>query len=414
MRLFLGDCRKIMKRLHRQGVRVHAIVCDPPYHLGFMGKAWDKGDVAFQQETWELARKLLYPGGHLLAFGGTRTYHRLAVAIEDAGFEIRDMIGWLYGSGFPKSHNISKAIDKSAGAKRESVGPGRRHNSRSFGKDTGDPDYGTYAGGVPDETVPATEAAQQWEGWGTALKPAQEPIVFARKPLSQKTVAKNVLKHGTGAINIDASRVGVDGGTGKVVDTGNLHRPGQWGVKRVEEYDNTQRGRHPANIIHDGSDEVLAVFPMSDHARGNKTAKKQQRNLDTAVAFIEGLRTEPGTPGDKGSAARFFYQAKTSKKDRGEYNNHVTVKPTDLMRYLIQMVVPPGGIVLDPFMGSGSTGKAAWLVPGVDFIGIELQPENFTIAVRRISEASKRQLPKGPITFAHDPDVRVVYCEIER
>jgi len=325
MKLMLGNCLDKLKELDANSV--DSIVTDPPYGLSFMGKKWDY-DVP-SAEIWEECLRVLKPGGYLLAFAGTRTQHRMAVRIEDAGFEIRDMIAWVYGSGFPKSHNISKALDK---------------------------------------TAPATDDAKKWDGWGTALKPALEPITVARKPLKEKTVAKNVLKYGTGAINIDESRVPAN----------------------AEEL-----GRFPANLIHDGSEEVTELFPNTNN-------------------------------GNEGSAARFFYVPKTSKKDRNEgldkfnakataasefrpnhaekaergedgnpygrwkpeKNNHPTVKPTDLMRYLVRMVTPKGGTTLDPFMGSGSTGKAA-KIEGLDFIGIELEEEYFEIARSRIEHAQE-------------------------
>ena len=303
-----GDCIEEMQKLIDQGVQVDAVVTDPPYHLqsivdrfgktslsdntktserargrsdgyarmsagGFMGQEWDGGDIAFRAETWRLAWELLKPGGHLLAFSASRNYHRMAVAIEDAGFEIRDQMMWLYGSGFPKSHNIGKNVDKTLG---------------NVGKN-------------------------EWEGWGTALKPAHEPIAVGRKPISESTVAKNVLKHKTGAINIDASR-----------------------IKSSESID----GKFPANIMHDGLQQDWA---------------------------------------------RFFYCPKVSKKERGENNKHPTVKPQELMKYLVRLVTPKGGTVLDPFMGSGSTGMAAKDL-GFDFIGIEKSEDYFKICQERIEQ----------------------------
>jgi|TARA_B110000211_G_C13956879_1_gene498722 site-specific DNA-methyltransferase (adenine-specific) len=303
-----GDCIEEMQKLIDQGVQVDAVVTDPPYHLqsivdrfgktslsdntktserarargdgyarmsagGFMGQEWDGGDIAFRAETWRLAWELLKPGSHLLAFSASRNYHRMAVAIEDAGFEIRDQMMWLYGSGFPKSHNIGKNVDKTLG---------------NVGKN-------------------------EWEGWGTALKPAHEPIAVGRKPISESTVAKNVLKHRTGAINIDASRIE--------------------SVEGVE-------GRFPANIMHDGLQQDWA---------------------------------------------RFFYCPKVSKKERGENNKHPTVKPQELMKYLVRLVTPKGGTVLDPFMGSGSTGMAAKDL-GFDFIGIEKSEDYFKICQERIEQ----------------------------
>jgi hypothetical protein len=306
-----------------------------------MGKRWDY-DVP-SVEVWQECLRVLKPGGHLLAFAGTRTQHRMAVRIEDAGFEIRDMIAWVYGSGFPKSLDVSKAIDKAAGAEREVIGP--NPNSR--------PNMVRVEASVlaprvdAPLTAPATDAARQWQGWGTALKPALEPITVARKPLDG-TVATNVLAHGTGGLNVDGCRVGTEARpvmvrTETVVAASSMSGQSTGATSSGE---TTTTGRWPANLIHDGSDEPCALL---------------------------------------GDAARFFYCAKTSKRDRGEGNNHPTVKPTDLMRYLCRLVTPPGGVVLDPFMGSGSTGKAA-VAEGFRFIGIEREAEYLEIARRRIVE----------------------------
>jgi len=383
--LLHGDCLDRLREL--PDCSIDACVTDPPYGLSFMGKAWDYDLPG--AEVWREVLRVLKPGGHLLAFAGTRTQHRMAVQIEDAGFEIRDMIAWVYGSGFPKSLDVSKAIDKCNGD------PNRLHKFTAWMRTTGltarqlDEITGTNMGGhyltaasqpaiptaalwklirphcgdvpawvdelvqrieaerevlgqktagianpddhdrhtiggstsvVVDITAPATPEAQQWAGWGTALKPALEPITVARKPLVG-TVAANVLEHGTGAINVDGCRVG------------------------------TSSGRWPANLIHDGSDEPRELL---------------------------------------GDAARFFYCAKASKADRGEGNMHPTVKPTELMRYLCRLVTPPGGVVLDPFMGSGSTGKAAAL-EGFRFIGIERDPNYLAIAQQRIDAIGSTQ-----------------------
>jgi site-specific DNA-methyltransferase (adenine-specific) len=328
---------------------VDAVVTDPPYGLSFMGKKWDY-DVP-GVEVWAECLRVLKPGGHLLAFAGTRTQHRMAVRIEDAGFEIRDMIAWVYGSGFPKSLDVSKAIDKAAGAEREVLGVDEAKKAR-FGKafdgSVSDTQIWPSAPRNIDITIPATPEAKQWEGWGTALKPALEPITVARKPLIG-TVAENVLQHGTGAINVDGCRVGTDGGTkhndGEKGTTKNCYGNGlfvEFGKPVIG------LGRWPANFIHDGSEEVTDLL---------------------------------------GSAARFFYCAKASKRDRDEGNHHPTVKPTDLMRYLCRLVTPPDGLVLDPFMGSGSTGKAAAL-EGFSFIGIEREAEYVAIAQARINHVT--------------------------
>ena len=359
--LINGDCIEEMQRLIDEGVQVDSVVTDPPYHLtsivkrygkpdsapakdrdglyqrqarGFMGKEWDGGDVAFRKETWELAYKLLKPGGHLLAFSASRNYHRMAVAIEDAGFEIRDQLMWLYGSGFPKSHNLG-------------------------------------------------------DGWGTALKPAHEPIVMARKSI-EGTNKNNREKYGTGGINIDECRV--------------------------------ESERYPANVMHDGSEEVLSGFP---HTKSGTLSPDM--NVKESTGWSGGSkadRVKNNFIGNEGSAARFFYCPKTSKSERNQglddfetkmmgmsngaqskgegygkdqsiglnkvierKNTHPTVKPVELMKYLCRLVTPKGGIVLDPFMGSGSTGMAA-KDEGFDFIGIEREKEYFEICKSRIEKSS--------------------------
>jgi site-specific DNA-methyltransferase (adenine-specific) len=354
---------------------------------------------------------VLKPGGHLLAFAGTRTQHRMAVRIEDAGFEIRDMIAWVYGSGFPKSLDVSKAIDKAAGAERAVVGSRPEFKSRKAaqarrGEDAlrsrnelHDPGRGGYARpeSVGDITAPATPEAQQWAGWGTALKPALEPITMARKPLAG-TVAANVLQHGTGALNVDGCRVGTEGATkrgGQAEyprnDDGTEDRSFCW-ARTGHAIESVPLGRWPANLIHDGSDEVVALLPQATSTAGIKGTR------DGAIyGGGKGLGGENTLRGhsDTGSAARFFYTAKASKDDRDPGNTHPTVKPTDLMRYLCRLVTPPGGIVLDPFMGSGSTGKAAML-EGFGFIGIEREAPSYAIAQQRISRAQ---------AAGHQPDL---------
>ena len=399
---------------------VDAIVTDPPYGLSFMGKKWDY-DVP-SVEIWAECLRVLKPGGHLLAFAGTRTQHRMAVRIEDAGFEIRDMIAWVYGSGFPKSLDVSKAIDKAAGAEPVKTGEFKRASIQRNG--TGEAwDAGAFAS-HPEETkqveitAPATEAAQQWQGWGTALKPALEPITVARKPLIG-TVAENVLTHGTGAINVDGCRVtdGTESGEEKPAYEANhgnaVYGAGMGGGA----WANTQ-GRWPANLIHDGSQMVLDLFPETKSGALNQASVKADNRI---YGQHDGYANPKQYGADTGSAARFFYCAKTSKKDRDEgldgveekqmgfsngaqihgegydkaqtiglnrvisrKNNHPTVKPTDLMRYLCRLVTQPGGTVLDPFMGSGSTGKAAKR-EGFGFIGIERDEAYFEIAKRRIN-----------------------------
>jgi site-specific DNA-methyltransferase (adenine-specific) len=308
----------------------------------------------------------------------------MAVKIEDAGFEIRDMIAWVYGSGFPKSLDVSKAIDKAAGAEREVIGKSHNGPTARSAKTPG------VVGMLAEErytenliTAPATDAAKKWDGWGTALKPALEPITVARKPLIG-TVAENVIKHGTGGLNIDGCRVGNEARpvmvrTETVVSATSMSGQSTGATSNGEL---TTAGRWPANFIHDGDQLVLELFP--DNVKGLTSAKAHGK-----VYFGHDKPKQPGTVTgikDSGSAARFFYCAKASKKDRDEGNRHPTVKPTDLMRYLCRLVTPPGGTVLDPFMGSGSTGKAA-VREGFNFIGIEREAEYLEIARARIAVA---------------------------
>jgi len=334
-----GDCLEALKGIPSE--TVDAVVTDPPYELGFMGKAWDASGIAYSVELWRECLRVLKPGGHLLAFSGSRTYHRMASAIEDAEFEIRDQIMWIYGSGFPKSLDVSKAIDKAAGAEREVISQCKR-----TGKDAG-----TYGAMMGDNfiTAPATEAAKAWDGWGTALKPAHEPICVARKPLCG-TVAANVLAHGVGGLNIDGCRVGEEVRHAsftsfKACHGNGLGRPGTAEARRGTQGDPKEYvGRWPANVI------------MDEEA------------------------------GEGKEWSRFFYCPKASRSERGEFNNHPTVKPIDLMRYLVRLVSPVCSVVLDPFMGSGTTGVACAL-ESREFIGIEREPEYLAIANKRIAEA---------------------------
>lgn len=338
LQLLQGDCLEVLRTLPDNSA--DSIVTDPPYGLSFMGKKWDY-DVP-SVEVWAECLRVLKPGGHLLAFAGTRTQHRMAVRIEDAGFEIRDMIAWVYGSGFPKSLDVSKAIDKAAGADRIGTGDMVRSGCRAArGGDELVGSESVESAKWKEVTQPATDSARQWSGWGTALKPALEPITVARKPLVG-TVAANVLAHGTGALNVDGCRV--PGWKPQVTQGVNSSASSFNVAKERRVSGDSNEGRWPANLIHDNDDDVTALL---------------------------------------GNAARFFYCAKASKKDRGEGNNHPTVKPTDLMAYLCRMVTPPDGVVLDPFMGSGSTGKAA-MREGFRFIGIEREPDYVRIAEARI------------------------------
>lgn len=393
--LYLGDCLAALKTMADSSV--DSIVTDPPYGLSFMGKRWDY-DVP-SVEIWAECLRVLKPGGHLLAFAGTRTQHRMAVRIEDAGFEIRDMIAWVYGSGFPKSLNVAKAIESGSGRpediRRMQMGGDYEPSCR------GRVNYDHGAGSAMDAGVaewqPASEAARQWSGWGPALKPALEPITLARKPLVG-TVAANVLAHGTGALNIDGCRVDATGDAQLAEKYASVQNAGRRenNVYGSDSRDRAgaaphQAGRFPANLIHDGSDDVLAGFPQSSAKNG----VTQGEGKGGIWSESTGKRADP-THGDAGSAARFFYCAKASKKDRGEGNSHPTVKPTDLMRYLCRLVTPHGGVVLDPFAGSGSTGKAA-IIEGFRFIGIEREHEYMQIATSRIDAV---QAP-GDL-FAHE------------
>ena len=385
--LINGDCIEEMKTLISDGVQVDSVVCDPPYEIGFMGKGWDSTGITFQKETWELVFQLLKPGGHLLAFSASRTYHRMAVAIEDSGFEIRDQIMWLYGSGFPKSLNIGKSVDKKLGNKREVVGKGYYGAVGGFGNTfdgngTASSEWKTTKGYASRAEWKTTKGNSEWEGWGTTLKPAHEPVVMARKPISEKTVTENVLKHGTGGINIDGCRIETD-------DLKTFKRKSfAWEGKSLydeQEYKPSEKGRFPSNVMHDGSEEVLEGFPNTKSTKGKPrtaTIKNQTRLNNSQEVFVNNEYE------DEGSAARFFYCPKVSKSERGVNNNHPTVKPIKLMEYLCRLVTPKGGIVLDPFMGSGTTIMAA-KNGGFKYIGIEKEKEYFEIANSRIDNQPK-------------------------
>jgi DNA modification methylase len=335
--LHLGDCIEVMRSMPDNSV--DAIVTDPPYELGFMGKSWDNTGIAYQVGLWQEVLRVLKPGGHLLSFGGTRTYHRMACAIEDAGFEIRDQIQWIYGSGFPKSLDIGKQ-----------------------------------------------DGCEDWQGWGTALKPANEPIVLARKPLIG-TVARNVLEWGTGGLNIDGCRVGTE----EIKERTSIE------PKRISDgiygdYNETMRfngngtsnclGRFPANVIHDGSDEVVGMFPNeTQRFFYSAKASRSERN-----AGLEGMdRKYLATMGDSIGKR----EHNESEPSAWTQNHHPTVKPIALMRYLCKLITPTGGVVLDPFMGSGTTGCAA-VQEGFNFIGIEREREYYEIAEKRIDKAMEQ------------------------
>ena len=406
MRLHNGDCLNVLKMMIEDEVFVDSIVTDPPYELGFMGRSWDSTGIAFQKETWELCFKVLKPGGHLLAFSGSRTYHRMAVAIEDAGFEIRDQIMWLYGSGFPKSMNVGKIIDK----KLRGVGIGKSdpksplHGTKrqkidgSNAKHDMSPLYKTQNVEYEYEH----DISKQWDGWGTALKPAHEPLVLARKPLSEKSIADNVLKWGTGGINIDECRV--EGNTENVkrkkVVRKSRDENGVWtnnnsGMKAEgSEYaDADPRGRFPSNVMHDGSDSIKKLF--EDKSRYFYCAKTPKAERKQGLDNFPIKQTQGGGGGignykdDVNSASGKFGSEKAPSK-----NTHPTVKPIKLMKYLCRLITPKGGTVLDPFMGSGSTGMAA-KEENFEFVGIEKEEQYFNIASARIESVDTKSTLEG-------------------
>jgi site-specific DNA-methyltransferase (adenine-specific) len=352
-----------------------------------MGKEWDNGEVAFAVEFWAEILRVLKPGGHVAAFGGTRSYHRLACAIEDAGFEIRDQLAWVYGSGFPKSHDVSKGIDKARGVEGALGGaktPAHEGRTRKVAGvaiqertcmsdpiaiDRNDREY-----------LPGSEQEQAWKGWGTALKPSWEPICLARKPLGEATVAANVLKWGTGALNVGATRVEGTVSSNPLVrnaawQTFGTGDQGETGAGRVSE------GRWPANLVHDGSDEVLAGFPDSAGAQASVRGTEPSE-CHSGVHSGPRSRVAMAARNDSGSAARFFYSAKADADDRLG-SKHPTVKPVDLMRWLAKLVTPPGGVILDPFSGTGTTGEAAWR-EGFSAALIEREPEYQIDIARRM------------------------------
>jgi site-specific DNA-methyltransferase (adenine-specific) len=374
---------------------VDSIVTDPPYELGFMGKSWDSTGIAYSVKMWDEALRVLKPGGHLLAFSGSRTYHRMACAIEDAGFEIRDQIMWVYGSGFPKSMDVSKAIDKQAGVEREVVGekispdgiPYSARRVNGSGPSKGGNAYGEFDNGGNELTAPTTDKAKQWAGWGTALKPAHEPIVLARKPLIG-TVATNVIIHGTGALNIDGSRIGNGTGETKTVNYPDIRGNNFNNANGSVEYTVTDQGRWPANFIHDGLDEDWARFFYC--AKASK--KDRNEGLDDFAGKELGTKCN-GLARTCASCGASTLQG-CECPDRTyvnptRANHHPTVKPIDLMRYLVRLITPPNGTVLDPFMGSGSTGKAA-VLERFSFIGIDQSADYLEIATARIKHAEQQ------------------------
>ena len=363
-----GNCLDILRTM--PDASVDAVVTDPPYGLSFMGKRWDY-DVP-GVEIWEQCLRVLKPGGYLLAFAGTRTQHRMAVRIEDAGFEIRDMIAWMYGSGFPKSHNVSKGFDREAGILKPEF------KAFTVAGSSHDPNISKTIptkGYVPP--APVTDEAKQWQGWGTALKPAMEPITMARKPF-KGTVADNVQAYGTGAINIDGCRIGNDIIKTMAKSQGEGFQSDYNGCE-----ESTHIGRWPANVLHDGCEDVLRG--MGEAARFFYTPKACKEDRDDGCEMME--------------ARQYSHDGRTKplenayQRNESEARNfHPTVKPTDLMRYLCRMVTPPGGIVLDPFTGSGSTGRGA-VLEGFRFIGCEMDADYIEIAKARILAAEKAYQP---------------------
>lgn len=373
---------------------VDSVVTDPPYELGFMGKAWDKRGVAFDPAMWAEVLRVMKPGAHLLAFGGSRTFHRITCAIEDAGFEIRDCMMWLYGSGFPKSLDVSKAIDKEAGAEREVVGKGRRSQVASDGWDrpwkhaameASRSTVAEYA-----LTAPATPAARQWSGWGTALKPAFEPIILARKPLSESTVAKNVLKWGTGAVNVDGGRIVTSDDTRRNAQGGDngLLGASTFRIRERKADDKPQpSGRWPANVLLD--EEAAGLLDEMSGERTSGALKPYQESHTNASSYQMSRAKTFVKASDSGGASRFFYTAKASPAERGKFNDHPTVKPVALMQYLCRLITPPGGVILDMFCGSGSTCRAA-IAENFEFIGSDLSAEYLgKIAKRRITNVQR-------------------------
>lgn len=439
--LYRGDCTIAMSRLPDNSV--DSIVCDPPYGLRFMQKktdGWDDLGKGSQQREWHKrwlneAFRVLKPGGHLAAFGGTRTYHHLASAVEEVGFDLRDSLVWGYSSGFPKSHNVSKSMDKEAGK--------RGHESKAFTyaglhSQDGLESWGHAKGYVPPELI--TEEAKEWEGWGTALKPAFEPIVLARKPIEKKlTVAKNVLKHRTGAINVDACRVGLTGGTRKtnLPENRNGH---QWMGIQGGAPTPIKKGRWPPNVLFthnltcniDGCTAGCMVAALNKQSGTIKSSKTVNKKKGNGYHANFGAMPKAEAYGDVGAASKFFpvsewdtrievpfiYKSKAAKKEKeagceslkldadgkehARGNRHVTVKPVAVMRWLVRLLTPPGGTTLDPFMGSGTAAIAA-MQEGFNYIGMEIDPYHCEISKARISHVARSLKEKGLHTVIAEP-----------
>lgn len=392
-RLYLGNSRKVLKDLPADFV--HSVVCDPPYGLSFMGKKWDHEVPS--PKLWAEVYRVMKPGAYLIAFFGTRTYHRGVCAIEDAGFEIRDQIAWLYGSGFPKSRDLSKDMDKIEGVERKVVGKTKTNDIR--GGSFNHKDKGKSTRVEINKTVATSDLAKEWQGWGSALKPAMEPIVLARKPLGKgNALASNAIEHGVGGINIDGCRIGVEerynppAGNKAGGNSLNMSKVGM----PIDAEGTTALGRWPANIIHDGSDEVTSKFSDGSD-RFFYCAKASKADRDEGMEF-----SATKSMGGKGNGLQRVCSVcgsnilkgcdcpgRTYVHTESRKNHHPTVKPTDLMAYLCRLVTPKDGIVLDPFMGSGSTGKAA-MKEDFRFIGVEMDPDYFEVAHTRVAHAAKK------------------------
>jgi len=377
-----GNCIEVMRTMADNSV--DSIVTDPPYELGFMGKSWDSTGIAFNVEVWTEALRVLKPGGHLLAFSGSRTYHRMAVAIEDAGFQIRDQIMWLYGSGFPKSMSLSKTIDKTLGAP---VKVGTAFNVAG--------EYGNRNLRNPNverdnhHHEPITDEAKQWAGWGTALKPAHEPIVMARKPV-ERTIVNNVLVHGVGAVNVDDCRV-------ETTDNFGGGTKGTSGFAQGYEHDGwvagSSLGRFPANFIHDGSEEVVEL--IGDAARFFYCAKASKAERNAGLEDMPTRRASAmGYERGLGDAGEGMFKDRNPQKQ----NFHPTVKPIALMRYLVRLVTPPNGVVLDPFAGSGTTLVAA-ILEGFNPVGMEMTADYLPIINARVEWAMAQPKQTEPPTL---------------
>ena len=432
------DCLETMSRIDDNSI--DSVICDPPYELGFMNKQWDNTGISYNVDLWREVLRIMKPGAYLLAFGGSRTYHRLACAIENAGFEIRDCIAWIYCVGFPKSLNIGKTVDKLQGNERKELGiyDGR---SKYDGADRKQRDEDNRQISTGKDKIAITNGTSEWEGWGTALKPAHEPICVARKPLSEKTVAENVLKYKTGAINIDESRIDID-------NNDNIYKKNPHTIQKTKSlfFDGKKQspeyqisGRFPSNLIHDGSDEIVREFSKAGYSESKGFKDRDKCHSEGKNAYI--LSERHGIsyyPQDSGSAARFFKvcpfeeedfvpfkycaKASASERDEGLYgvepkkinagyyrdglgnapringekftaikNNHPCVKPVKLMKYLITLVTHKDGIIYDPFAGSGSTLVAAAKL-GYKFIGSEIDSEYCTIANKRIDTVLKQRV----------------------